>query len=56
MNEKAKELGLTSTSYADPSGLLSANVSSAYDMAKLITLRLGRRAHRQHHAEAELHA
>ncbi len=28
---------LTSTSYADPSGLLSANVSSAYDMAKLIT-------------------
>jgi D-alanyl-D-alanine endopeptidase (penicillin-binding protein 7) len=37
MNEKAEELGLTSTSYADPSGLLSANVSSAYDMAKLIT-------------------
>ena len=37
MNEKAKELGLTSTRYADPSGLLSANVSSAYDMAKLIT-------------------
>src|SRR5689334_14913612 len=37
MNEKAKELGLTSTSYADPSGLLSANVSSAYDMARLIT-------------------
>jgi len=37
MNEKAAELGLTSTSYADPSGLLSANVSSAYDMARLIT-------------------
>ena len=37
MNEKAKELGLTNTSYADPSGLLSSNVSSAYDMAKLIT-------------------
>jgi D-alanyl-D-alanine endopeptidase (penicillin-binding protein 7) len=37
MNERAKELGLTSTTYADPSGLLSANVSSAYDMAKLIT-------------------
>lgn len=37
MNQKAKELGLTSTSYSDPSGLLSANVSSAYDMAKLIT-------------------
>jgi D-alanyl-D-alanine endopeptidase (penicillin-binding protein 7) len=37
MNEKAKELGLTSTRYADPSGLLAANVSSAFDMAKLIT-------------------
>jgi len=37
MNSKAAELGLTNTSYADPSGLLSANVSSAYDMAKLIT-------------------
>ncbi len=37
MTEKARELGLTNTSYADPSGLLSDNVSSAYDMAKLIT-------------------
>lgn len=37
MNEKATELGLTNTHYADPSGLLSTNVSSAYDMAKLIT-------------------
>src|SRR5207244_1525512 len=37
MNEKAAELGLESTSYADPSGLLSENVSSAYDMARLIT-------------------
>jgi D-alanyl-D-alanine endopeptidase (penicillin-binding protein 7) len=37
MNDKAVELGLTSTTYADPSGLLSANVSSAYDMAQLIT-------------------
>jgi len=37
MNEKAKDLGLTSTKYADPSGLLAANVSSAYDMARLIT-------------------
>jgi D-alanyl-D-alanine endopeptidase (penicillin-binding protein 7) len=36
MNGKAAELGLTSTHYADPSGLLSANVSSAYDMARLI--------------------
>ena len=37
MNEKARELGLNSTSYADPSGLLADNVSSAYDMARLIT-------------------
>jgi D-alanyl-D-alanine endopeptidase (penicillin-binding protein 7) len=36
MNEKATELGLQSTSYADPSGLDAANVSSAYDMARLI--------------------
>jgi len=36
MNEKAKELGLESTVYADPSGLLAANMSSAYDLARLI--------------------
>lgn len=36
MNEKAAVLGLKATHYADPSGLLSANVSSAYDMARLI--------------------
>lgn len=36
MNEKAIELGLTATHYADPSGLLATNVSSAYDMAQLI--------------------
>jgi D-alanyl-D-alanine endopeptidase (penicillin-binding protein 7) len=36
MNEKAAELGLESTQYADTSGLLSENVSSAYDMARLI--------------------
>jgi len=38
MNEKAAELGLQSTSYVDPSGLLSDNMSSAYDLARLITL------------------
>src|SRR5215468_3447074 len=38
MNEKAADLRLTATHYADPSGLLSDNVSSAYDMARLITL------------------
>jgi len=37
MNEKAAELGLTSTSYTDPSGLYADNVSSAYDMARLIS-------------------
>jgi len=36
MNSKALELGLTSTHYFDPSGLLATNVSSAYDMARLI--------------------
>jgi serine-type D-Ala-D-Ala endopeptidase (penicillin-binding protein 7) len=37
MNAKAQELGLTTTSYADPSGLLADNESSAYDQARLIT-------------------
>lgn len=36
MNEKALELGLTNTTYSDPSGLDSNNVSSAFDMARLI--------------------
>jgi D-alanyl-D-alanine endopeptidase (penicillin-binding protein 7) len=37
MNSKAKELGLESTSYADPSGLLADNQSTAYDLARLMT-------------------
>ncbi len=37
MNEKALELGLESTSFADPSGLNPNNVSSAYDLSRLIT-------------------
>ncbi len=41
MNEKAVELGLQSTTYADPSGLDAANVSSAYDMARLIAYAAG---------------
>jgi D-alanyl-D-alanine endopeptidase (penicillin-binding protein 7) len=36
MNQKADDLGLNQTAYADPSGLLSDNISSAYDMARLI--------------------
>lgn len=37
MNQKAQDLNLESTTFVDPSGLLSDNVSSAYDMARLIT-------------------
>ena len=37
MNETAVEFGLENTSYADPSGLNADNVSSAYDMARLIS-------------------
>ena len=41
MNQKAAELGLEHTSYAEPSGLLSQNMSSAYDMARLVALASG---------------
>jgi D-alanyl-D-alanine endopeptidase (penicillin-binding protein 7) len=37
MNEKALELGLENTSFADPSGLNPNNVSSAYDLSRLIS-------------------
>jgi serine-type D-Ala-D-Ala endopeptidase (penicillin-binding protein 7) len=37
MNVKAKSLNLDSTHYADPSGLDPSNVSSAFDMAQLIS-------------------
>ena len=37
MNEKAIELGLESTTFADSSGLNPANISSAYDLSRLIT-------------------
>jgi D-alanyl-D-alanine endopeptidase (penicillin-binding protein 7) len=37
MNEKALELGLENTSFADPSGLNPANISSAYDLSRLIS-------------------
>jgi serine-type D-Ala-D-Ala endopeptidase (penicillin-binding protein 7) len=55
MNEKAAELGLTNTHYADPSGLLSDNVSTAYDMARLITHvasdpRIAQIMQKQHHS------
>lgn len=35
MNEKAKEIGLSDTSFEDPSGLSSHNVSTAEDLYKL---------------------
>ncbi len=35
MNAKAQLLGMTDTQYADPTGLSSANRSSAYDLARL---------------------
>ena len=55
MNEKAAELGLTNTHYSDPSGLLSDNVSTAYDMARLIThvasdQRIAQIMQKQHHS------
>ena len=37
MNEKALELGLENTSFTDPSGLNPANISSAYDLSRLIS-------------------
>jgi serine-type D-Ala-D-Ala endopeptidase (penicillin-binding protein 7) len=37
MNEKAIELGLQNTAFADPSGLNANNVSSAFDLSHLIT-------------------
>ena len=41
MNEKSLELGLETTHFADPSGLNPANVSSAYDLSRLITFAAG---------------
>ena len=37
MNEKALELGLQNTAFADPSGLNANNISSAFDLSHLIT-------------------
>jgi serine-type D-Ala-D-Ala endopeptidase (penicillin-binding protein 7) len=36
MNQKAAELGMTDSRFVDPTGLSSANVSSARDLAKLV--------------------
>ena len=37
MNHKAEELGLRSTNFADPSGLNKNNLSTPYDLARLIS-------------------
>ncbi len=36
MNDKAMSLGMTNTHYDDPTGLSPKNVSTAYDLAKLV--------------------
>lgn len=41
MNEKALELGLQNTTFTDPSGLDPENVSSAYDLSRLIAYAAG---------------
>lgn len=41
MNQKAAELGLDATHYTDSSGLDAGNVSSAFDMARLIAFASG---------------
>lgn len=38
MNDKARELGMSDTYFVDSSGLSSRNVSSARDLAKLVTV------------------
>ena len=51
MNEMAVNLGLTSTQYADPSGLDARNVSSAYDLSHLIAFADADDRARADHAE-----
>jgi D-alanyl-D-alanine endopeptidase (penicillin-binding protein 7) len=41
MNDMARQLGLTNSRYANPSGLDSRNVSSAYDVSHLIAFASG---------------
>ena len=55
MNEKAIELGLQNTSFADPSGLNANNVSSAFDLSHLITFAASDDRICGDHAHADLH-
>jgi D-alanyl-D-alanine endopeptidase (penicillin-binding protein 7) len=41
MNEKARSIGMSDTSYAEPTGLSSRNQSSAHDLAKLVNVAHG---------------
>ncbi|MGE5468912.1 MAG: D-alanyl-D-alanine endopeptidase [Ignavibacteria bacterium] len=36
MNRKARELGMSDTQFADPTGLTASNVSSAHDLARMV--------------------
>jgi len=38
MNRKAKEIGMTHSYFADPTGLLSENVASAEDLARMLSV------------------
>ncbi|QWE23831.1 serine hydrolase [Polynucleobacter sp. AP-Elch-400A-B2] len=38
MNRKAKEIGMTHSHFADPTGLLSENVASAEDLARMLSV------------------
>ena len=38
MNDKAEQLGMTRTRFADPTGLLAGNISTARDLVKLVAV------------------
>lgn len=38
MNDKAEQLGMTRTRFADPTGLLAGNISTASDLVKLVAV------------------
>jgi D-alanyl-D-alanine endopeptidase (penicillin-binding protein 7) len=48
MNAKARSLGMKDTHFVDPTGLSSQNVSSAQDLARLVTAAHGYQRIRQH--------
>ena len=52
MNAMAATLGLRGTAYTEPSGLDSGNVSTAYDLSRLIAHATPASRHLHHHAQA----